>query len=47
MSKKFYKNEPKRTLRTKKRPKFSKEQLTFYNGFYGNPERLEREWNVG
>jgi len=45
--KKYYKNPKKRNTKlTKKGPTFNKEQLAFYEGFYKDVERLEREWNL-
>ena len=45
--KKYYKNPKKRELkRIKEQPLFNKVQLEFYEGFYKDIDRLEREWNL-
>lgn len=45
--KKYYKNSVKRTLKKNKpKPKFNKAQLEFYESFFKDTDRLEREWNL-
>jgi len=46
--KKYYTNPPKVLVqsRPKSKPRFNKEQLAFYEGFYKDVARLEREWNL-
>lgn len=44
--KKYYRNPPKTLPQNKPKPRFNKEQLAFYEGFYKDVTRLEREWNL-
>jgi len=44
--KKYYTNPSKILKKNKPKPKFNKEQLAFFEGFYKDTERLEREWNL-